>query len=90
VGTRQDLAEGVKWLQRAARQGDAKAQYNLGVAYRDGEGVRQNRRQARSWLERAAKQGHKKATRVLKSLNLMVASRADQSNTRTATAAIHA
>jgi TPR repeat protein len=39
-------------------QGDAKAQYNLGVMYRDGEGVRQDYKKAIEWTEKAAKQGY--------------------------------
>jgi uncharacterized protein len=57
LGTKRNPIEAIKWTGRAARQGDAEAQYNLGMAYRDGEGVRQNRKHARNWLNKAAKQG---------------------------------
>jgi hypothetical protein len=60
--------EAVRWTREAARQGDAIAQYNLGQAYLDGEGVRENQKYARASLSKAAKQGHKKATQLLKSL----------------------
>lgn len=32
-GVTQDYAEGMKWYRKAAEQGFAKAQYNLGVMY---------------------------------------------------------
>ena len=34
-----DQAEAVKWYRKAAEQNDAKAQFNLGVCYDDGQGV---------------------------------------------------
>ena len=36
VGVPQDAAEAVPWYRRAAEQGDARAQYNLGGMYREG------------------------------------------------------
>jgi TPR repeat protein len=56
----------VLWYRKAARQGDAKAQYNLGLCYRDGEGVRKNRRLAIRWLKDAAAKGHKGAANELR------------------------
>ena len=41
-GVRQDYTQAVQWFRKAAEQGDAKAQYNLGVAYDNGHGVRQD------------------------------------------------
>jgi TPR repeat protein len=66
LGTKQDLRKGIEWMRKAARKGDAKAQYNLGMAYLDGEGVRVNRRNARVWFDKAAKQGHKKAITAIR------------------------
>ncbi|MCK5097449.1 MAG: SEL1-like repeat protein, partial [Desulfobacteraceae bacterium] len=43
---------------RAAEQGYAKAQYNLGAMYDKGIGVPQNRNKAAYWYRKAAKQGH--------------------------------
>jgi TPR repeat protein len=48
-----------------AYKGDAKAQYSLGMAYCDGEGVRKNMRYAQAWLGKAAHQGHKRASAKL-------------------------
>ena len=40
-----------------AKQGNADAQYNLGVMYRDGQGVPRDHRTAVKWLKLAAEQG---------------------------------
>ena len=45
----------------SAEQGDAGAQYNLGVMYRDGEGVPQDDGEAVAWFRKAAEQGHAQA-----------------------------
>ena len=44
-----------------AEQGNAKAQYNLGVMFDDGEGVPQDDAEAVRWYRRAAEQGVAKA-----------------------------
>ena len=41
-----------------AEQGDASAQYNLGVTYRTGEGVPQDSAEAVRWYRLAAEQGY--------------------------------
>ena len=43
--------------QKAADQGDADAQFFLGVAYQDGEGVEQSDKEAVRWYRQAADQG---------------------------------
>lgn len=53
-GVRQDHAQAIKWLRRAAEQGHQAAQSNLGFAYRYGEGVPQDYVQAHMWLNLAA------------------------------------
>ena len=45
-------------LKLAAEQGDAGAQYNLGVIYDNGRGVAQDDKEAARWFGLAAKQGH--------------------------------
>ena len=42
---------------QVAKQGNAKAQYNLGVMYENGRGVRQDYIQAVQWYRKAAEQG---------------------------------
>ena len=55
-------------LLRLAEQGDAKAQYNLGVMCRKGHGVPQNDAEAAKWYRKAAKQGDAEAKSLLKEL----------------------
>jgi TPR repeat protein len=43
---------------RLAEQGEAYAQYNLGVMYANGEGVPENDAEAVRWYRLAAEQGH--------------------------------
>ena len=57
----QDDAEAVKWFRKAAEQGDASAQYNLGVMYEFSRGVPQDAVQAYAWLNIAAAQGSESA-----------------------------
>ncbi|MDH0356637.1 tetratricopeptide repeat protein [Morganella sp. GD04133] len=46
---------------KAAEQGDAKAQNNLGLMYYNGEGVQQDDFKAFEWYTKAAEQGDAKA-----------------------------
>ena len=58
---RGDYTRAAQLLRPLAEQGDALAQYNLGVLYRKGRGVPQDDVQARQWYEKAAVQGQAKA-----------------------------
>ena len=49
------------WYERAAQQGLAKAQNNLGYLYASGLGVRRDMEKAAGWYRRAAEQGEAKA-----------------------------
>ncbi len=51
-------AQDIGPLQTAAEQGDANAQFNLGLRYDDGDGVPENDREAVRWYRMAADQGH--------------------------------
>ncbi len=53
---KKDLAESARWCRLAAEQGDAASQYNLGMAYVQGEGVDKDPTQALAWLLKAASQ----------------------------------
>jgi TPR repeat protein len=44
----------VRWYKLAAAQGNAKAQFNLGISYAKGEGVAQDYLRAHMWLNLAA------------------------------------
>ncbi len=65
----QDYAEAFEWIQLAAEQGHAAAQYNLAVMYTRGRGVPQNNVQAHMWFSLAASrfppgEGHDKAVQA--------------------------
>lgn len=46
------------WCRKAAVQGNAIAQHNLGVMYEEGRGVEKNDAEALSWCRKAAEQGY--------------------------------
>lgn len=56
-----DYAEAAKWYRKAAEQGHAGAQYNLGFMYGTGRGVPQNDVEAYVWWSLSAAQGDKQA-----------------------------
>ena len=56
-----EVAEIVKHIRVDAEQGDAEAQYILGVAYGNGEGVSENYAEAVKWYRLAAEQGDARA-----------------------------
>ena len=55
----------MKWYRKAAEQGDADAQYNLGYSYSNGEGVEKDEEEAVKWYRKAAEQGYEKAKKIL-------------------------
>jgi TPR repeat protein len=58
AGVPQDYAEAVRWSRKAAEQGEAGAQFNLGWMYTNGHGVPQDYVKAYMWLNLAAAQGN--------------------------------
>ncbi len=50
-------ADTISDYRKAAEQGDAAAQYNLGLCYCNGEGVEKNMSEAGKWYRKAAEQG---------------------------------
>ena len=58
---RKDYQTAIKLWKPLAEQGDAKAQYNLGVVDVKGRGVPQNYAKAVKWFYKAAEQGYAKA-----------------------------
>jgi hypothetical protein len=58
---RENDAEAVHWFRLSASQGHAGAQFSLGFAYRNGEGVLQNDVEAVRWYRLAVAQGHARA-----------------------------
>jgi len=59
--SRGDYAEAVKLWRPLAEQGDAYAQYNLGIMYKYGRGVPQDYAEAARWYRLAADQGNARA-----------------------------
>ena len=57
----EDDSEGVKWIWSAAEQGNARAQFNLGIMYANGEGVPEDYVKNYAWMNLAAAQGNEKA-----------------------------
>ena len=54
---------------KSAEQGDATAQYNLGVCYYNGQGVAQDNKKAVYWFTKSVEQGNADAIGALKKLN---------------------
>ena len=57
-GGPQDYATARKWCEKAAVQGNAWAQAQLGQLYANGRGMPQDLTTARKWYEKAAAQGN--------------------------------
>ena len=70
-GVPQDYKEAIKWYRLAAEQGNANAQYNLGLMYDNGEGVPQDYKEAVKWYRLAAEQGMRKLNTILLSCTTM-------------------
>ena len=60
---RKDYKEGVKWHRLSAEQGDADAQFNLGMKYYEGQGVPQDYVSAHMWWNLAGSNGNKDAVK---------------------------
>ena len=58
----------MSWWRKAAEQGYAGAQYNLGLMYYHGKGVSQDYEEAASWVRKAADQGDAAAQNNLGSM----------------------
>jgi hypothetical protein len=67
-GVAQDEAEAVGWYRKAADQGNAVAQNNLGLMLDNGRGVVEDEAEAVGWYRKAAEQGLPDAKAKLKRL----------------------
>jgi TPR repeat protein len=56
-GVVRDLTQAAFWYRQSARQGEAGAQFNLGVLYANGQGVLQDHTRAYMWFNIAAVSG---------------------------------
>ena len=55
---REDYTTALQEWTAAAKQGDPKAQNNLGLLYDNGTGVKQDHQKATFWYRKSAKQGN--------------------------------
>ena len=54
-------SEDISNLKARSEKGDAEAQFELGILYKDGQGFEQNLSEAATWFRKAAEQGFAKA-----------------------------
>jgi TPR repeat protein len=66
---RRTLTEAVEWIRHAAENGYADAQYELGRASEDGQGMPRDTEEARRWYRKAADAGHAEARAALDRLS---------------------
>src|SRR5690606_20796351 len=64
-GVERNFAKAFEYFEKAARQGDPKAQNNLGALYAHGQGVERNNAWAVFWFVKAARQGNQTAQKNL-------------------------
>jgi TPR repeat protein len=64
-GVTKDYGEAGRWYRKAVEQGNAAAQYNMGVMYENGYGVEMDLTKARYWYQKAADQGFEEAKKAL-------------------------
>jgi len=64
----QSCTEAAHWVAVAAEAGDSAAQYNLGLRYRDGDGILVNRVLAEKWLRQASAGRNREAMAALKTI----------------------
>ena len=65
---KQNYVEAAKWFRKAAEQGNADAQSNLGLIYHKGKGIETDDTEAATWFHKAAEQGDDKAQFYLGSM----------------------
>jgi hypothetical protein len=65
LGVPKDVAEGVRWIRRAAEQGEKHAQFELGRYYILADGVPEEYVQAHKWLNLASAQGFERSKELL-------------------------
>ena len=63
------MLEAIEWYRKAADQGDADAQYNIGLCYANGDGLEEDMTMAMEWYRKAAKRGNAEAQRAIEEWN---------------------
>jgi TPR repeat protein len=56
-GVAKDDAQALQWFRKGAEQGNALAEYHLGVSLAEGRGAARDWNQALKWLKSSARQG---------------------------------
>ena len=67
-GVPQDNEKAIAWYRKAAEQGHAIAQCNVGWMYENGRGVPRDYEKAIAWYRKAAEQGNERAQENLRNL----------------------
>ena len=57
----QQVSQKFVYAQRAAKQGNARAQFDLGLMYAKGDGVQRNEREAFKWFHKSARNNYTEA-----------------------------
>ena len=65
-----DAKHAIDWFAKAAKQGHADSQYELGYMFENGVAVRRDENEAAQWYKRAAEQGHMQAVVSLAEVNI--------------------
>ena len=68
TGVTKDYTQAVYWFRKAAEQGHAEAQFQLGLCYSDGNGVERDKNTALYWYEKAVKNEDKSLKESSKTL----------------------
>ena len=68
LGVDVNYKKAIEWFEKAAMQGDADAQCNLGVMYENGHGVDQSDSMAMRWYAKADAQGDERAQVAIREL----------------------
>jgi TPR repeat protein len=67
-GVPQSFTDAVSWFRKAAEQGHARGQFQLGIIYLNGWGVPPDRTEAINWFRRAAAKGDTDAVAALRKI----------------------
>jgi TPR repeat protein len=67
-GVTKNPDEAVKWFRLSSEQGNAMAQYHLGLCYIEGEGVEKDYQEAYVWFALSAAQGDEQPNGLLSTL----------------------
>ena len=54
----QDFTQAAYWFRKSAEQGNAEAQFDLGILFHNGQGVKWDSAEGDDWLRKAEEQGY--------------------------------